>query len=739
MALKDLVNVSSWPWGSCVTTSPCDDQRKFFAGAASERQSAIQSSRVLMRGIVAVHEPLALDSHPLLRPGGPFRGGDDGVGRHVQDARHLQHRHRAVHELALPAVGREADLVAARRHVRDQAHLDPRDAARDRRLAGAGGAHAADGAFLPDVARGPVAARLRLGDPRHRRRRLLHAGARAAPAGGLRRREERLLPRGDDHEPGRPRLSRGHARRFHGQRGAGVVDRVRRRGNVVPGALRMAPIRAAGARGRPRRRARDAGARIRVELRTVLPQERNRPDTGFPDAVPLRGGAGAEAHPAIPAGSARRGGPGAFDQRGGDRLRDDRRHCAHRGRNPGWGGHRPRWIAPLALAHGGRDARAQPRLRIPRVRAAREPRHDLRGTGDRAIRIRLRLLRLPPLHGHGGRRPHPDGALRHLHGLHGSRYDASRHGERLDPGAARLRELLRLGVSRNNSLLRRGSVGPYRSFVRQAASQRTRLTMQRLASLDAFRGFAIASMMLVNNPGDWGHLHAPLAHAKWNGWTFTDLVFPFFLFAAGLSMAISVDRRTRDATAPPQLVKELARRAAVIFLVGLALNVFPAFDFSTVRIPGVLQRIALCVLVAAALAVRGSSKAIGVWIAVLLAAYTLPMLLVPVPGPDSIVAAGALEPGRDFGAWVDRHVFGGHLWSQSRTLDPEGLVSTLPAVCRLLFRVLAGRWLLAARAGLSTTAAMFAAGIGALLARLVLHAVLMAVHQNLWTPVYFLV
>ncbi len=243
-------------------------------------------------------------------------------------------------------------------------------------------------------------------------------------------------------------------------------------------------------------------------------------------------------------------------------------------------------------------------------------------------------------------------------------------------------------------------------------------------------------MMLVNNPGDWGHLHAPLAHAKWNGWTFTDLVFPFFLFAAGVSMAISVDRRTRDATAPPQLVKELARRAAVIFLVGLALNLFPAFDFSTVRIPGVLQRIALCVLIAAALAVRGSSKAIGVWIAVLLAAYTLPMLLVPVPGPDSIVAAGALEPGRDFGAWVDRHVFGGHLWSQSRTWDPEGLVSTLPAVCSLLFGVLAGRWLLAARAGLSTTAAMFAAGIAALVAGLVLDAVLMPINKNLWTPSY---
>lgn len=260
--------------------------------------------------------------------------------------------------------------------------------------------------------------------------------------------------------------------------------------------------------------------------------------------------------------------------------------------------------------------------------------------------------------------------------------------------------------------------------------------MQRLACLDAFRGFAIASMVLVNNPGDWGHLHAPLAHAPWNGWTFTDLVFPFFLFAAGLSMAISVDRRKREGSRSSHLIGELARRAAVIFLVGLALNLFPAFDFSTVRIPGVLQRIALCVLIAAPLAVYASTKAIGLWIALLLAVYTVLMLLVPVPGPDGFVAAGTLEPGRDFGAWVDRRILGGHLWSQSRTWDPEGLVSTLPAACSLLFGLLAGRWLLAARAGMTTSGAMLAAGIAALLVGFVLDATLMPINKNLWTPAY---
>ena len=258
----------------------------------------------------------------------------------------------------------------------------------------------------------------------------------------------------------------------------------------------------------------------------------------------------------------------------------------------------------------------------------------------------------------------------------------------------------------------------------------------RVASLDAFRGFAIASMVLVNNPGDWGHIHPPLAHAEWNGWTFTDLVFPFFLFAAGVSMAISFERRTRLGDNARTLMGATVRRAAVIFLVGLALNLFPGFDFSTVRIPGVLQRIALCILIAAPLAVYSRTTSIVVWIAILLSVYTVLMLYVPVPAPDGVVAAGALQPGRDFGAWLDRQLLSGHLWSKSRTWDPEGLVSTLPAACSALFGVIAGRWLRAARAGLATSAALLAAGLGALAAGLVLDAALMPINKNLWTPAY---
>ena len=259
---------------------------------------------------------------------------------------------------------------------------------------------------------------------------------------------------------------------------------------------------------------------------------------------------------------------------------------------------------------------------------------------------------------------------------------------------------------------------------------------ERLASLDAFRGFAIASMVLVNNPGDWGHVHAPLDHAEWNGWTFTDLVFPFFLFAAGVSMAISVARRARDADDPAKLMASIARRALVVFAVGLALNFFPAFNFSTLRIPGVLQRIALCILAAAPFAIHARARSIALAIALLLAAYSILMLLAPVPGPDGAVAAGALEPGRDFGAWVDRNILSGHLWAKSRTWDPEGLVSTLPALASVLFGVITGRGLLVARSGLATSFTLFAAGIAALAAGLALDAALMPINKNLWTPSY---
>lgn len=256
----------------------------------------------------------------------------------------------------------------------------------------------------------------------------------------------------------------------------------------------------------------------------------------------------------------------------------------------------------------------------------------------------------------------------------------------------------------------------------------------RLASLDAFRGFTIAAMVLVNNPGDWGHLYSQLAHAKWHGWTFTDWIFPFFLFIGGVSMALSLGRLAEAGADKPALLSKLARRAGLIFLIGFALNLIPAFDFSSVRIPGVLQRIAICTLLAAPIVLYFSWRGQLVWIAALLALYSVLMLLVPVPG----IGAGVLEPGQDVGAWVDRTLLGGHLWKQSNTWDPEGLLSTVPALCSQLLGVLAGRWLLGAHARSEQTVWMLLAGLLLVWAGAILDVVLMPINKSLWTPSFCL-
>lgn len=258
--------------------------------------------------------------------------------------------------------------------------------------------------------------------------------------------------------------------------------------------------------------------------------------------------------------------------------------------------------------------------------------------------------------------------------------------------------------------------------------------MTRLASLDAFRGFTIAAMVLVNNPGDWSHLYSQLAHAHWHGWTFTDWIFPFFLFIGGVSMTLSLGRAADAGADKPALLVKLAKRAALIFLIGFALNLIPLFDFGTVRIPGVLQRIAICTMLAAPIVVYCSWRAQLAWIAALLSAYSVVMLALPVPG----IGAGVLEPGKDAGAWIDRLLLDGHLWAQSRTWDPEGLLSTVPALCSQLLGVLAGRWLLAQQSQADKTVWMLLAGLLLLWLGAILDVILMPINKSLWTPSFCL-
>jgi predicted acyltransferase len=258
----------------------------------------------------------------------------------------------------------------------------------------------------------------------------------------------------------------------------------------------------------------------------------------------------------------------------------------------------------------------------------------------------------------------------------------------------------------------------------------------RLISLDAFRGFTIASMVLVNNPADWGNIYSQLGHAEWNGWTFTDWIFPFFLFICGVSMTFSLGRRAEASDNKNALIWQLFKRAAIIFFIGLMLNLIPSFNFETVRIPGVLQRIALCTMLAAPLVVYFDWKQQCIWIVGILAIYAVLMLFVPVPDAQGRIATGALEPGRDFGAFIDRMLLDGHLWAKSKTWDPEGLVSTLPALCTQLSGVLTGRWLLSKTAAAEKTVWMMLAGLACLWLGAIIGATFMPINKSLWSVSY---
>ncbi|MFG6442285.1 acyltransferase family protein [Roseateles sp. LKC17W] len=256
----------------------------------------------------------------------------------------------------------------------------------------------------------------------------------------------------------------------------------------------------------------------------------------------------------------------------------------------------------------------------------------------------------------------------------------------------------------------------------------------RVLSLDAFRGFAIAAMLLVNNPGDWGQVYAPLLHAPWHGWTFTDWVFPFFVFISGMAMTISLARRAQAGTDKSALLLATWRRAALIIGLGLLLNLIPSFDFATVRIPGVLQRLGLCTLLAAPIVLWCGARGVALWAAGLMAVYAVVQLCVPVPDADGVVHTGVLAPGKDVGAWLDRQLMDGHLWRQARTWDPEGLLSTLPAVASQLLGALAGYVLASSRQPAEKAMTWMLAGLAALWLGQVLDAWLMPINKSLWTP-----
>lgn len=319
----------------------------------------------------------------------------------------------------------------------------------------------------------------------------------------------------------------------------------------------------------------------------------------------------------------------------------------------------------------------------------------------------------------------------------------------------------------------------------------------RLMSLDVFRGATIAGMMLVNNPGSWSAIYPPLEHAAWHGWTFTDLIFPFFLWIVGVAIPLSTARRLEQGQSPKQLFLHALRRSAIIFGLGFFLNSFSYFiDGSllqrgfvgwwhnyatTVRIPGVLQRIALCYLAATVVylvtekrrerapqregagkrnsageeqsresqrgdqslltsaptgVARPAVRAQLLVVVVLLAGYWLLMMCWPVPG----YGRGILEKEGNFSQYVDELVLNGpvigtHVWRTAKNWDPEGIVSTLPAIATCLFGVLTGQLLRSKLSADSKTAWMFTAG-GALLVAGQWMNPWLPINKNLWTSSY---
>ena len=250
----------------------------------------------------------------------------------------------------------------------------------------------------------------------------------------------------------------------------------------------------------------------------------------------------------------------------------------------------------------------------------------------------------------------------------------------------------------------------------------------RLRSLDVFRGLTVAAMVIVNNPGDWGTVYWPLLHAEWHGWTPTDLIFPFFLFIVGVSLALSAKVAT---------VVAVLRRGAVIWGLGLFLAGFPFFRLATIRIPGVLARIAWCYVAAALVtrvvaADRHRYRSVLLIVAALLGGYWILLAATPFPGG----VAGDLTPAGNIGAWLDRAVFGRHIW-RGGAFDPEGLLSTMPAIGTTLLGVLAGWTIRDNESPRAIVRGLLAWGLAGTTAGLLISG-WMPINKSLWTSSYAL-
>ena len=279
---------------------------------------------------------------------------------------------------------------------------------------------------------------------------------------------------------------------------------------------------------------------------------------------------------------------------------------------------------------------------------------------------------------------------------------------------------------------------------------------QRLLSLDVFRGLTVAGMLLVNNPGTWSAIFPPLEHAEWNGWTPTDLIFPFFLFIVGITTHLSLSARRARGDDDGALVKQILRRGIIIYLLGFAMAMFPFYQWGViqslpnatpwdrvlyriehVRILGVLPRIAIVYVCAALLTLRTNLRQQIIIIASLLFGYWFAMTLLPVPGEGTIGAQLLQTHDRNLAAWLDRLILTtNHTWTGSVTFDPEGPFSTIPAIATSMLGVIAGSWIARKDKSLpERISALFAAGSIGMVVGLMWNWSF-PINKNLWTSSY---
>ncbi len=279
---------------------------------------------------------------------------------------------------------------------------------------------------------------------------------------------------------------------------------------------------------------------------------------------------------------------------------------------------------------------------------------------------------------------------------------------------------------------------------------------ERLLSLDVFRGITIAGMLLVNNPGTWSAIFPPLEHAEWNGWTPTDLIFPFFLFIVGMTTHLSLSARRARGDDDSAVVRQILRRGIIIYLLGFAMAMFPFYQWGTiasipnatpwdrilyriehVRILGVLPRIAIVYICAGLLTLKTTLKQQIIIIATLLFGYWFAMTLIPVPGEHEIGAVLLNTHDRNLAAWLDRAILGtNHTWSGSVTFDPEGPMSTIPAIATAMLGVIAGRWIVQKEKPLlERISGMFAVGAIGMMVGLMWNWAF-PINKNLWTSSY---